>query len=78
MFFIFIQVRPDLEKGMDPNLFSVYSNNRRQIHMESDTPRYTLTSIMSLLFTEHLDIATQNFETKFSSVKLPRYNPCHP
>ena len=39
---------------------------------------YTLTSIMSPLSIEHLDIVTQNFETKFSSVKLPRYYPYHP
>ena len=39
---------------------------------------YTLTPIMSPLFIEHLDIVTQNFETKISSVKLPRYYPYHP
>ena len=33
---------------------------------------------MSPLFIEHLDIITQNFETKFYSVKLPRYYPYHP
>ena len=32
---------------------------------------YSLTSIMSPLFIEHLDIIIQNFETKFSSVKSP-------
>ena len=35
-------------------------------------------SIMSPLFIEHLDIFTQNFETKFSIVKLPRYYLYHP
>ena len=39
---------------------------------------YTLTSIMSPLFIEHLDIVTQDFKTNFSSVKLGRYYPCHP
>ena len=39
---------------------------------------YTQTLIMSPLFTEHLDIVTQNFETKFPSVKLPRYYLYHP
>ena len=33
---------------------------------------------MSPLFIEHIDIITQNFETEFSSVKLPRYYPYHP
>ena len=33
---------------------------------------------MSPLFIEHLDIVTQNFETKFFGVKLPRYYPYHP
>ena len=37
-----------------------------------------LALIMSPLFIEHLDIITLNFETKFSSVKLPRYYPYHP
>ena len=33
---------------------------------------------MSPLFIEYLDIVTQNFETKFSSVKLPHnYCPYH-
>jgi hypothetical protein len=40
--------------------------------------QYILTSIMSPLSIEHLDIVTQNFDTKFSSVKLPRYYPYHP
>ena len=40
--------------------------------------KYSLTSIMSPLFTEHLDIITQKFETELSSVKLPRYYPYHP
>ena len=34
---------------------------------------YILTSIMSPLFIEHLDIVTQNFKTIFSNVKLPHY-----
>ena len=33
--------------------------------------------ITSPLFIEHLDIVTQNFETQFSSVKLPCYYPYH-
>ena len=33
---------------------------------------------MLALFTEHLDIVTQNFETNFSSVQLPRYYSYHP
>ena len=40
--------------------------------------QYSVTLITSPLFMEHLDIATQNFETKISSVKLPRYYPYHP
>ena len=41
-------------------------------------PHYTLTSIMSLLLVEHLDLVTQNLVTKFSIVKLPCYYPYHP
>ena len=40
--------------------------------------KYTLTSITSPLFVEDLDMVTQNFKTKFSSVKLLRYYPYHP
>ena len=40
--------------------------------------KYTLTSIMSPLFVEHLNMVTQNFETKISSVNFLRYYPYHP
>ena len=39
---------------------------------------YTLTLIMSPLFYRKRDIVTHNFETKFSSVKLPPFFPYHP
>ena len=50
----------------------------KKIEVSPILTNYTLTSIMSPLCIEHLDIVTQNVEMKFSIVKLPRYYPYNP